>query len=229
MAYTGVRFGPNADHYLVLALQAGVIDRRFDPSKLQFGDQWTSGLGYESTNSSGEVFSHTAVLSIDAGVGVAYYDAVPDKRVSFFGGLSAFHLNSPANPFLSGDSGDRLPIRYVAQGGLRINGSDIYNIVPSVIFMREGGFTEKVIGAYLQLYASDATDFICGANWRMGDAIIPFTGIYYKGMTVGLSYDATVSSLSTSATRTGTIELSLSYIGIGKRSLPTKPFYCPRF
>ena len=229
MAYTGVRFGPNADHYIVLALQGGIINRRFDPTKLQFGDQWTSGLGFQGTTSSNEVFSNTSVLSFDAGVGVAYYDAVPDKVVSPFGGFSAFHLNSPANPFLSGDQGERLPVRYVAQGGVRIDNSDIYNIVPSVIFMKEGGFTEKMIGAYLQLYASDATDFICGANWRMGDAIIPFGGIYYKGMTFGVSYDVTVSSLSTAATRTGTMEVSISYIGIGKNSLRTKSFYCPRF
>jgi type IX secretion system PorP/SprF family membrane protein len=229
MAYTGVRFGPNADHYLVLALQGGFIDRHFDPTKLQFGDQWTSGLGYESTASSGEIFSRTSVMSFDAGVGIAYYDAVPDKTTSFFGGLSAFHLNSPANPFLSGDDGERLPVRYVAQAGVRINNSDIYNIVPSFIIMKEGAFTEKVIGGYLQLYASDATDFICGANWRMGDAIIPFAGIYYKGMTFGMSYDATASSLSSAATRTNTIEFSISYIGIGKNTIKTKPFYCPRF
>jgi type IX secretion system PorP/SprF family membrane protein len=228
-AYTGVRFGPNADHYLVMALQGGFLNRRFDPTKLQFGDQWTSGVGYVQTNSSGEVFNNTTVLSFDAGVGVAYYDAVPDKVVSYFGGISAFHINSPSSPFLTGDGGDRLPVRYSGQFGARIVASDLFNIIPSIIYMREGGFSEKMIGAYLQLYAGEQTDVIVGTNYRLGDAVIPFAGFYYKGLTVGMSYDVTVSQLSTADTHTGSFELSLSFVGFGKNSLKTKPFYCPRF
>jgi type IX secretion system PorP/SprF family membrane protein len=228
-AYTGVRFGPNADHYLVLALQGGFLNRRFDPAKLQFGDQWTAGVGYQGDNSSGEVFNNTSVLSFDAGVGAAYYDAVPDKKVSFFGGVSAFHVNSPASPFLSGDGGERLPVRYSVQAGARIVASDLFNLVPSIIYMREGGFSEKMVGAYLQLYAGEQTDVIVGTNYRLGDAVIPFAGFYYKGMTVGMSYDVTVSQLSTAGTHTGSFEVSLSFVGFGKNSLKTKPFYCPRF
>jgi type IX secretion system PorP/SprF family membrane protein len=229
MAYTGVRFGPNADHYLVLAMQCGFLNRRFDVSKLQFGDQYASGIGYDPNAASGEVFSNTSVLSFDAGVGVAYYDAVPDKKVSWFGGFSAYHLTSPQNPFLSGGTGESLPVRYTVHGGARINTSDYFNIVPSFIYMREGSASEKMVGAYLQLYASDATDMIFGANYRMGDAIIPFAGFYYKGLTMGASYDVTVSSVNAAAARTNTLEFSLSYIGIGKNKVKTKPFYCPRF
>ena len=229
MAYTGVRFGPNADHYLVMALQAGVLNRRFDVSKLQFGDQWVSGVGYDGSTSSGEVFSNTSVLSFDAGVGVAYFDAVPDKVCSWFGGVAASHINSPASPFLYGGGGEHLPIKYSANGGVRVRVSDGVNWVPSVLYMREGSFTEKMIGSYLQLYAGESTDVMLGANWRTGDAVIPFAGFYYKGLTLGVSYDVTVSSLSTAATRTNSVEVSLSFIGFLKNSLGVKPFYCPRF
>ena len=229
MAYTGVRFGPNADHYLVLALQGGFLNRRFDVSKLQFGDQWTSGVGYDAGNSSNEVFNNTSVLSFDAGVGAAYYEAVPGQTCHFFGGVSAFHINSPASPFLSGGKSEKLPVRYTVHGGVRIIASDLVNIVPSFIYMREGTFSEKMVGAYLQLYASEVTDLMVGANWRIGDAIAPFAGFYYKGLTLGVSYDVAVSSLNTAATHTGSLEVSLSFIGIGKNSMRTKPFYCPRF
>ncbi len=228
-AYTGVRFGPNADHYLVLALQGGFLNRRFDPMKIQFGDQWVSGVGYEGSVNSGEVFSNTSVLSFDAGVGVAYYDAVPDKKVSFFGGVSAFHINSPASPFLYGDAGERLPVRYSGQAGARIVVSDGVSIVPSAIYMRQGGFSEKMVGAYVQLYAGESTDLLFGTNLRLGDAAIPFAGFYYKGLTIGISYDVTISQLNTADTHTGSMEVSLSYVGFGKRGVKTKPFYCPRF
>jgi type IX secretion system PorP/SprF family membrane protein len=229
LAYTGVRFGPNADHYLVLAMQVGFLNRRFDVSKLQFGDQWESGVGYDPSNSSGEVFNNTSVLSFDAGVGAAYYDAVPGKTVSLFGGISAFHITTPANPFLYGGEAQALPVRYTVHGGVRILASDVFNIVPSFIYMREGNAQEKMIGSYLQLYASENTDLMFGSNWRIGDALIPFMGFYHKGLTMGISYDVAVSSLNTAATRTGSLEVSLSYIGFGKNGIKTKSFYCPRF
>jgi type IX secretion system PorP/SprF family membrane protein len=229
MAYTGVRFGPDANHYLVMALQCGFINRHFDVSKLQFGDQWTSGIGYDASNGSNEVFNNTSVMSFDAGIGFAYYDAVPGKTVSYFAGVSAFHITSPASPFLSEGQSEPLPIRYTVHGGARIIASDLFNIVPSFIYMREGRAQEKVIGSYLQLYADENTDLMLGANWRIGDAVAPFAGFYYKGLTLGVSYDVSVSSLNTAATHTGSLEISLAYIGFGKNSLKTKPFYCPRF
>jgi type IX secretion system PorP/SprF family membrane protein len=131
MAFTGVRFGPNADHYLVLALQCGMLNRRFDVTKLQFGDQWQSGIGYDPGSSSGEAFNNPSVFSFDAGAGIAYYDAVPDKKVSLFGGFSAFHITRPEDPFLSAGAKQRMPVRYSLQGGARIIVSDLLNIVPN--------------------------------------------------------------------------------------------------
>jgi hypothetical protein len=52
-AYTGVRFGANADHYLVMAMQLGFISRKFDITKMQFGSQWVSGVGYDGSGNSG--------------------------------------------------------------------------------------------------------------------------------------------------------------------------------
>ena len=95
--------------------------------------------------------------------------------------------------------------------------------------MRGGGFSEKMVGAYLQLYAGERTDFIVGTNYRVGDAVIPFAGFYYQGLTMGLSYDVTVSQLAAADTHSGSFEISISYVGIGKNSLKPKPFYCPRF
>jgi hypothetical protein len=38
-----------------------------------------------------------------------------------------------------------------------------------------------------------------------------------------------VIQLRPTNTHTGSFELSLSFVGFGKNSLKTKPFYCPRF
>jgi type IX secretion system PorP/SprF family membrane protein len=228
MAYTGVRLGPNADHCISMAIQCGFINRRFNVARLQFGDQWAPGLGYEPGTASADVINKPSVSGFDAGVGIAYYDAVPDKKLNFFGGVGAFHITKPGNPFLSG-SNERLPVRYSVHAGVRIISSDLFSVVPNVIYMREGNAQEKMMGAYLQLYVNETTDLMFGANWRINDAVSPFVGLYYNGLTIGVSYDATVSSRDGASTRTGSLELSVSYTGKNKKTMKTKPFHCPRF
>jgi type IX secretion system PorP/SprF family membrane protein len=229
MAFTGVRFGPDADHYLVLAIQFGVINRRFDVTKLQFGDQWVQGMGFDPTVSSGEVFNKPSITSFDAGAGLAYYDAVPNKTVSFFGGFSAFHITRPDYPYLSNSNEQRLPVRFSLQGGARIIASDLISVVPSVILMKQAEAEEKMIGTYVQVYGNENTDFMLGANWRLNDALIPFAGLYYKGLTLGLSYDVTISNLNSGAVRSNSFEVSISFVGQRKNSQRTNNFYCPRF
>ena len=230
MAYTGVRFGKDGNHCIALALEGGFINRRFNVTKLQLGSQWASGVGYSENNSSGEGFIKPSASAFDAGAGIAYYDATPDKKLSFFGGFAAYHITRPQNPFLSSTgAGDKLNIRYSAQAGARIIASDQWSVVPSLVYMREGDAQEKMAGVYFQLYASENTDFIFGGNWRMNDAVIPFAGFYHKGLSFGMSYDANISSMSIASTRSGSLEVSLSYTGFRKKSTRTKPFYCPRF
>jgi type IX secretion system PorP/SprF family membrane protein len=229
MAYTGVRFGSNADHYLVMAMQCGYMNRRFDVGKLQFGDQWTSGLGYDPSMSSGEAFTKSSISSFDAGAGIAYYDASPNKKISLFGGISAFHITRPVYPFLADGDQQRLPVRYSVHAGARIIASDLLSIVPNALYMREGNADEKMIGTYFQLYATETTDLLFGANYRLNDAIAPFAGFYYNGLTLGISYDVNASYKAAGATKGNSLEVSLSFVGQKKNSVRTKSFYCPRF
>jgi type IX secretion system PorP/SprF family membrane protein len=229
MAYTGVRFGKNADHVIAMALECGLINRRFDPSKLQFGSQWVSGVGYDAGNVSGESIIKPSVLSFDAGVGIAYYDNTPNKLVSFFGGVSAFHITRPTNPYISSAAQQRLDMRYNLHGGARIVGSDTWSFIPSIIYMREGTAEEKMAGAYFQVYANENTDFIAGANYRWKDAIIPFAGFYYKGLTFGVSYDINANATQTVAVKRNSMEISVSFTGKKKSNMSSRNFYCPRF
>ncbi len=229
MAYTGVRFGANADHVIALALQCGLVNRRFDPSKLQFGSQWISGVGYNQGNLSGESIIKPSVLSFDAGAGMAYYDNTPNKNVGFFGGVSAFHITRPTNPYIADAKTEKMDIRYSVHAGARIIGADSWSFVPSLIYMKEGSAEEKMAGAYFQLYASENTDFIAGANYRWKDALIPFAGFYFKGLTFGVSYDVNANAARTVAIKRNSVEVSVSFIGRKKSNIGTRNFYCPRF
>ena len=229
MSYTGVRFGPDGDQYLALALQGGFIGRRIDPSKLQFGDQWLTGVGYSASNTSADFLTTPSVSTFDAGAGIAYYDARPDNDVSLFGGVSAFHLTRPQDPFLSAGNKERLPIRYSVHGGARIAASQGFTIVPNAMYVSQGSATETMMGMYMELNVNDNTDVMLGSNWRINDAVTPYAGFYYNGLSIGMSYDVNVSPLGAAAKGTNSMEISLSYVGISKKRGPKNYFKCPRF
>lgn len=226
LAYTGVRF---KDHFIAMGMQAGIINRTFNTGKLQFGDQWVSGLGYNPNSSSSEVVTKPSVYSPDISAGIAYFDATPDKKANVFAGVSAFHLTQPQDPFISSGDKDKLPMRLSAHAGVRIIVNDFFNFVPNVLYMKQGDTEEKMLGAYLQINASNKTDLMIGANYRVKDAVSPFAGFYHNGLTFGLSYDVTASTKNAMALNRNSLEVSLSYTWWKKASMRTKPFYCPRF
>lgn len=226
VAYTGARFN---NHYVVMAMQAGVLNRSFNINNLQFGEQWTAGIGFDPSAHSSEVFQKPNAFSFDAGAGIVYYDATPDRKINLFGGLSAFHLTQPKDPFIADGEKQTLPIRYSAHAGARIIVSDLLNIVPNLLYMKQGQTVEKMAGAYVQINASEQTDLMFGANLRFQDAFSPFAGVYYKGFTIGMSYDTQVSTKNVMEINRNSIEISLSYTWWRKNSMKTKPFYCPRF
>jgi type IX secretion system PorP/SprF family membrane protein len=229
MSYTGVRFGPDGDQYIAMALQGGFIGRRIDPTKLQFGDQWLTGIGYSQSNASADLIANPSVSTLDAGAGIAYFDARPERDINLFGGFSAFHLTQPRDPFLSGTNKQQLPIRYSFHGGARIVASDQVTIVPNILHVMQGSASETTMGMYMEIYANETTDVIVGTNWRLNDAVTPYAGFYYNGLTVGMSYDVNISALGAAATGTNSLEISIAYVGISKKRGPRNYFKCPRF
>jgi hypothetical protein len=113
-------------------------------------------------------------------------------------------------------------------GGVKINISENVSITPNFLLMKQGTAHERMIGAYAQIKGGEGFDFLCGANYRFNDAIVPFTGFYYKDFVLGLSYDVTSSDLSKIAGTTNSFEISLSYTGKTRRNLNAVPFICPR-
>jgi len=227
VAYNGIAFDREKYKRLAIGIQGGFVNRRFDPSKLQFGDQWFPGIGYSPTVPTGDGFAKIKAGAFDAGAGLAYYDGTPDKIVSPFGGISVFHLTQPGDPFLAGDK-EKLPMRFSAHAGARIVLSDALTLVPSILYMRQGNAQEKMAGAYMQFYAGQYTDLLLGANWRINDAVSPFAGFTYNNFTVGVSYDVNASELGKMAKGSNSFEISLTYIGKRRNSVRTDYFKCPR-
>lgn len=224
MAYNGVRFGYNQ---ISIGMALGVINRRFDQSKFRTGDQWNPYLGFDPTTMSGDVLTKTSAMAFDAGVGAVYYNGTPGKKANWFGGISAFHLTQPQDPFLSGTT-EKMAMRLTAHGGFKYNVNEDVSITPNLLYMRQGKSEEKMVGAYAQMRVNETTDFLLGANYRFKDALSPYAGVYYKNYMISVSYDVNTSDLGKMAGNANNFEISLTLIGRKAVKQDAVPFVCPR-
>lgn len=227
LAYTGLRLGAKEQHRVQLGMQVGLIQRRFDRSKLKFGDQWNPITGFNPSNVSADVFERNSTSSFDVGAGLLYFNASPDTKVNFYAGYAAAHLTKPTDVF-SGTGTANLPMRHTVHAGLRIKANSTFSITPNALYLKQGTATEKSLGVYASLKAAAETEFMFGGNYRFDDAISPFAGFTNKGFLIALSYDINVSDLGRAANGANSFELSLSFIGKKKVKTPEVDFVCPR-
>ncbi len=227
VSYTGVRFGPNQTKRVVFGIQAGMIQRRFDRSKLTFGDQWNPIFGFNPGTPSADVLSRSTASAFDVGAGAMYFDAQPGKKANLFAGFSVSHLTQPEDKFsASGD--EKFPMRYTAHAGIRLTINEMFSITPNLLYLKQGSAQEKMVGAYGQYKATPDVDVMIGANYRFEDAISPFIGFTYKNMVLGASYDINTSDLGKMANGSNSFEISLSFIGRKATKTPEVEFVCPR-
>ena len=227
VSYTGVKFGPGLTKRLTFGLQAGIIQRGFDRSKLTFGDQWNPITGYNPSNQTADVLTRTKATNMDAGFGIMYFDAQPGKKSNLFAGLSFSHITEPDDKF-SASGTQSFPIRYTVHGGVRFTLNEVFSVTPNLLYLRQGSAQEKMLGAYGQYKVNPTTDVMIGANYRIDDAISPFLGFTHKGLMIGLSYDVNTSQLGRIANGSNSFEISLSFIGRKITKAPEIEFVCPR-
>jgi type IX secretion system PorP/SprF family membrane protein len=227
LAYTGLRFGTNETQRISFGMQAGMIQRRFDRSKMTFGDQWNPIFGFNPGSTSAEVLARTSATSFDIGAGVLYFDAKPGKKINLFGGFSASHITRPDDHF-SATGSEKFPVRYTTHAGFRWTLSNMFSITPNFLYLSQGSASEKMVGVYGQYKASQDVNVMLGANYRVDDAISPFFGFTYRGMMVAASYDINNSDLGKMANGTNSFEISVSFIGRKSTKTPEVDFICPR-
>jgi len=213
-AYTGVKFGKDFNHRIVMAIQGGIISRQVNPSKFTWGEQWNPITGYKESNPSTQTFSRTSSIVPDIGAGILYFDASPEKKRNLFAGFSVYHLNRPKDPIVTDHNTDinRIPIRYSVHGGISFNISSNARVIPHVMYMRQGTAYEAMVGFYGQINVDEVTHFMLGGYYRVHDAIAPYAGIEHKSFVIGLSYDANASGLKPMTKNVNSFELTVSYI-----------------
>lgn len=214
IAYTGVKFGKKDNHHVVFAMQAGVLNRHVNQSKFKWDDQWNPITGYSASNATSESFNRTSATTLDMGTGVFYYDASQGKALNVFGGVSFYHINKPGDPIVSTENAElnTIPMRYTIHGGIHINLAEGANIVPHVLYNRQGNAKELTLGIHGQKMVNEETTITAGCYYRIKDAVAPCIGVDYKNFLIGVSYDVSVSATGATTRNLNSFELSFSYI-----------------
>ncbi|RZM29676.1 MAG: type IX secretion system membrane protein PorP/SprF [Pedobacter sp.] len=219
-----IRFGSRGLNMINFGLQAGVLNKSFDASKITLGSQYNPTIGFDESLGMNEAFSSSNTLVPDVNAGVMFFDGNPDQSVNTFFGVSAGHLTRPNDKFVG--SNTKMPIRFTGHGGARIKVTDMLDITPNGIYIKQGNAREIAAGAYAQLMLNAETDLLFGSNYRVDDSAIAFFGLHLKSIVVGVSYDFNTSSLNRATGSKGGLELSLSFTS--RKGITGPNFFCPR-
>jgi len=217
------------NRYLSLGFMGGLVQRRFDRSKITTNSQY-DGLG------DGESLTNPKYSYLDGSVGMSYNSNLNNNTENnYFLGAAYHHFNRPANSFYR-DPNIELHPKWVFSGGLKFGVTDYTYLTIQADYSIQGSFSKTVAGAMYGVKLGEDPEhpeytIHAGAFLRWNDAIIPVVKLDYTPFSVSLSYDVNISKLKQSSYGRGGAELSVSYIGFLRRYDKSSINYsnCPRF
>jgi type IX secretion system PorP/SprF family membrane protein len=220
--------------YLSLGFMGGLVQRRFDRSKITTNSQF-NGTEYDPTLSDGENFANTGYSYLDGSVGLSFNSQIGQNQDdNIFIGAAYHHFNKSAKvSFYSNDKIEMIP-KVVVSGGVRMGVNELSFVTFHTDYSQQGANTEVIGGMLYSYKLDDPADpryiFQAGAFIRWKDALIPVAKMEFKPMAIAVSYDANVSQLKTASQGRGGFELSISYQAFFDRDNSTKnAVRCTRF
>ncbi len=213
-------------HNLSVGVQLGIIYKSFDPSHFTYGNQFSvdDPDGFNTDLPSGETWSKTSMLKLDANMGVFYKFKKSEWKAHPWGGLAVYHLTQP-NQTLTGFEKDRLPMRWVTEIGADYKISEELSVTPMLLYMNQAKAYELNMGAIGFYHIKDTKyDVLGGLNYRLKDALVIQLGMKYDQHIFTFSYDINTSYLNNYTNGKGAFELSVILSGT-----KGKPLFNPKF
>ena len=224
--------------YLSVGFAAGYLHRSVDQSKMTTTGQWINGQ-YLPGNPTGEIFPFKSSNNYDLGAGVSLNSSVDQNGIfNYYLGAGVYHLNAPTETFNDGsDVLVKLPMKWEFNAGFHSSFSQQWGLTVHANYSLMKPYSEALLGGMLTyrnvpVGLPSIFAFSFGCFYRFKDAIIPTVKIEYKNTSIGISYDATQSTLVTSpaASSAGATEISLYIRGnYNHKKNPRDPIMCPRF
>ena len=226
------------NHYLSIGFAGGLAQRSINFARLKWGNQF-DGDGYNPDILSNENITSDNFIYFDISAGAMWY-YVKDKRTNFYAGFSTYHLNQPNQSFYNIESVP-LYLRWTFNAGVQVGLGGQVDLVPAILFMKQGPATETSIGSYLKFFFEQRNPlgnaFYIGPWYRIvgdmnkaltSESLILASRIDYESFTLGMSYDLNFSELTRATNGRGAFEVFLTYIIKCRDRRPDVKF-CPRF
>lgn len=217
----------NGEQLLSVGAQLGIVYKSFDPGRYTYEAQFDpdATTGFDQSIASGEHFSRTNSLKLDAAMGTFYKYKKTDWKAHPFLGYSVYHLTRPNESF-TGFQKDKTPMRWVYELGADYKVNDQVSLRPMILYMAQAKAHELNIGATGQyLFKDTQYTLLGGLNYRSKDALIVQAGLKFEQHIFMFSYDINTSSLNNYTNSRGAFELSIKLTGIkGKTMFPRPRF-----
>lgn len=205
-------------------LQAGIVQKTIDFSKLIFLDQIMAQNGV--VKATAETPTDGPIIYPNFAAGAVLYST------KFYAGFAMHNLNQPRQGFYK-TTDSRIPIRFTAHGGLVIpvkksrDPKKTTNFYPNVLYMQQAFTSQINLGAYY-----NQGPVVFGMYFRQTrenpDALIFLLGIRTQKVKIGFSYDHVLSEISSGAKQSYEVSLGFEL----KKKVPkkaTRPIRCPEF
>jgi len=203
---------PKANHTLSTGVHLGLMYKKVNDQNLLWDSQYSDGY-FNSDLPSGETMQRGARLMPDVSVGLAYRSTNPRKSVNPFVNAALFHVTMPDESIYR-TAKSKMPIRYSANGGVRVKVSDGLILIPQGLYMRQGN-DQQIHAGMMGEFAIGGSVYsaICGASYRVRDAIVAHVGLKHKNSGYRFSYDVNTSPLRSYSRSNGAFEFSIIYYG----------------
>ena len=218
--------------HLTLGVQGGMISRRVEANNTNwlFAEEIDIDLGGGGLNP-GEATDRANMADkqyFDLNAGLLLTSNL-NKTTTMRLGIAFKHITQPEYNLLNSTT-EKLPMRLTAHGTFDIGLSDKWMLSPSFLFNNISTMNEGAIQALLGYHFNKDLTLKFGPGYRLGDAVAVIVGVDYKQFRAGVSYDITVSNLSTTNRNQGGFEIGLWYIArIFKQPVAKPVIFCPRF
>lgn len=221
-------------HTISAGANVSFVNRRYNYSSLQFGNQY-DGVFYNPNINSGESTDYPSVNKLDAGIGLLYSFIGTDKFRGYIG-TAISHIVPDKNNVISFGHG----LRFNAHTGLEIDVKEL-SIQPSIMWDYQGKalelytgilFKYKVIdtkdqkiavfaGPYLRTYKSPISGFSMYT-------INAMAGVQFNDFQLFVTADNTINTSKNTFGGFNGFEVGLSY-KIGEANKGSQKIYCPVF
>jgi type IX secretion system PorP/SprF family membrane protein len=199
--------------YISAAFMGGRVTENFDPTHLQFDDQFVNG-SYSESNPTSQTFNRTSFGYWDASTGLSFSTFLNDN-LKFYIGAGLFHFTTPSLSFMK-DNDITLNKKWAFNTGISTYASTYDKVVVYADYFMQGG-NRLAQGGLLITHNFDTDgdnarlSLSGGVAYRWKDALIPVVKLNSDKLSIGLSYDVNISKLSTASAYRGGFELTLTY------------------